>query len=76
MAIMVRPWNASSNAMIPCRPVWARAILIACLYGFRAGIQQECFLGKFSRSERIQPLSKFDIAFVRRDLYADVQKAI
>ena len=44
--------------------------------GFGAGVEQDCFLREISRRERVQLFGDGDVAFVRRDGEAEMQKLL
>ena len=73
---MVRPWKASSKAMIAGTLGVSAGNLDCVLYRFRAAVDENSFLGKFSRRDFVHPLGEADVAFVGRDLDAGVQESV
>ena len=75
-AIMVRPWNASSKAMMPGRPVWARAIFTAFSTASAPVFTNNVFLGNLPGVSCVQPLRQADVAFVWRHLNTGMKKPV
>ncbi len=73
---MVRPWKASSKAMIPDRPGVGARNLHRIFHRFRAGVHEQRLLWKFAGSDFVHPLGKTYVVLVRRDLHAGVEKFI
>ncbi len=71
---MVRPWKASSKAMIAGRFVYARAIFTAFSTGLGSTVNEESLLWKLAGRDFVHALGKADVAFIGRDLDAGVEE--
>ena len=73
---MVRPWKASSKAMIGGTFGVGAGDLDGILDCFGAAVDEESFLGKFSGRDFVHALGEADVAFVGRDLDAGVEEFV
>ena len=73
---MVRPWKASSKAMIAGRFGVGSGDLDGVLDSFGAAVNKESLLREFSGRDFVHALGETDVAFIGRDLNAGMKKFI
>ena len=74
--MIVRPWKAPVKAMIPERPVAARAILTAFSVASAPVVNSAVFFSPGDRRQRVQALGEAYVGIIHRHLEAGVGEAL